>query len=93
MKRKIDKNTKTKNGQGEVAEMFSFIVRHMATKEDLEETRQELKAEIRDARAEIVSKTSGLHNRLDQELDKRKVLENDVARIKTHLGLSGKALA
>ena len=55
---------------------IAFIVENMVTKGELQEVKEELKQEIN-------SKNDGVHQRIDQELDKRKLLEVRVSRMET----------
>ena len=75
----MDKDTK------EVLEIVNFIKDRMATKDDVEQLQGELKQDIDDTRAEIRSKIDGLHRRLDEELDKRKVLEVKVLNLESRV--------
>ena len=54
----------------EILETVIFIKNKMATKEELADVKAELKSDIQ-----------GIHNRLDDELDKRKILEVRVSRL------------
>ena len=66
--------SKMERGFAAVAEDIADVRNEMATKDDLEKTKEELQSEIR-------LKAGGLSKRLDFETDKRKILEVRVTRL------------
>jgi hypothetical protein len=66
----------------ELGEMLEHVVKNMATKDDVEELRQEVKNGF----TGVNSKIDGVHNRIDEELDKRKQLEVRVSRLEEKVG-------
>jgi len=71
----------TKKEHEAVLETVEFIKDRMVTKSELAEVRTELKKDIEDTRLELRSKIDGVHRRIDEDLDKRKTLENRMSRI------------
>src|SRR3989344_660676 len=71
----------TKKEHQTVLESVKFIKDRMVTKSELAEVRTELKKDIEDTRLELRSKIDGGHGRIDEDLDKRKTLENRMSRI------------
>src|SRR3989344_3036542 len=71
----------TKKEHEAVLETVEFIKDRMVTKSELSEVRTELKKDIEDTRLELRSKIDGVHRRIDEDLDKRKTLENRMSRI------------
>ena len=66
--------SKMERGFAAVAEDIADVRNEMATKDDLEKTKEELQSELR-------LKAGGLSKRLDFETDKRKILEVRVTRL------------
>lgn len=60
-------------------ETVGFIKDHMVTKEEFAELKTEIRNDLSETEdrlhAEIVSKVGGMGHRLDEELDKRKLIE------------------
>ena len=71
----------TKKEHEAVLETVEFIKERMVKKSELAEVRTELKKDIEDTRLELRSKIDGVHRRIDEDLDKRKTLENRMSRI------------
>jgi prefoldin subunit 5 len=88
----------------EIGEILAYVVKHMATKDDLAaaETRLDRRIDKLDAKIDSVgSNLAGKINRLDtkltkfeeHEIDKRLQLEVRVSAIEKHLGLDKKIAA
>ena len=69
----------------EVGEMLSHVVKHMATKDDLAELKEELKAEIQGVDTKLSAQIKALDSRFgaheNHELDKRMQLEVRVGKL------------
>ncbi len=92
--------TAKKTTSKELGEMLGYVVKHMATKDDLAAVEARLDKRIdklEDRFDGLEAKVDRLDTKLDKfedsEIDKRKQLEVRLSAIEHHLGLSKKAAA
>ncbi len=84
----MDANTK------DILEAVNFIKDNMATKDDLADVESGLSKRINDLEKNlndridgVESKISGFNNRIDQEVDRRKILEVKVLHLEEKVGV------